>query len=80
MSVRRAKQEIDALEFQQWLLLEEMEPFGDDWLQAGVIASALGGGAPKDYIPKVEPPQDPRTIERAMIAHATRHNANLKRR
>jgi len=28
-------------EFRQWQIMQRIEPFGDDWLQAGVIAAKI---------------------------------------
>lgn len=37
-SVKRCKDEIDALEFAEWKVTYRIEPWGDDWQQAATIA------------------------------------------
>lgn len=39
MSLRRCKSEIDAKEFASWKAYYRLEPWGDDWQQAAMIAS-----------------------------------------
>ena len=62
---------MDAREFAQWKAYYQLEPFGAerDNLHAGIIASAISGGKPADFLvgPSAEE-QD----EEAMLAIAKR--------
>lgn len=55
---------MDSREFAEWMQLDAIEPFGDDWLQAGTVAAVVYNSRPGvraikagDFIPKAHPPQ-----------------------
>ena len=71
-SVRECKQNIASDEFTQWKALYAIEPWGDDWAQASLIASMLynanrrrGAKAAKhdDFIPRTIEPTKTMTAE-----------------
>lgn len=60
MSVAECQERVDAVEFRNWQLYAEIEPFGQDWLQTGMIcmlvAAANSGKKgrkwkPEDFMP-----------------------------
>lgn len=85
-SVRQCQLEIDAREFQEWQELYKQEPWGDDWLQAAVIASSNVNlwskrkVTPDRFIPRVKQKKDARQIEAEMMQWALMHNAIIDKR
>lgn len=55
-------------EFVGWQLFFELEPFGEEWTQAGTVAAAMAGGKPSDYIPFPKPPQTAEEMEQVLMA------------
>ena len=86
-SVRKTQQIIDAREFQEWQEYYKLEPFGDDWLQAGTIAATAVNSnpfvkrsvKPERFIPKAKASKTPAEIEAQMNAWARAHNARIQR-
>lgn len=46
MSVKKAQREIDSAEFTYWMAYYGIEPWGDDWLQTGLIVSKIHNCVP----------------------------------
>lgn len=77
---------MSAREFAEWQEYYKIEPFGDDWLQAGVTASAIANSSPwvrkrvkpGDFIPRVKARKSPEEIEREMMQQARMHNKRLE--
>ncbi len=38
MSVRRCQREVDSVEFAEWKGMQKLEPYGDEWRQAAIVA------------------------------------------
>jgi hypothetical protein len=75
---------MDAVEFEEWKAYYRVEPFGDDWQQAGTIAAATVNTwskrkvKPEQFIPKTKARKSPEEIERQMNQWARAYNARLK--
>lgn len=75
---------MDAREFAEWQQLYAMEPWGDDWLQAGTVAAATVNlwskrkYKPEAFIPRAKEQQTAAEIEAAMMRWAAAYNAKLK--
>jgi len=85
-SVRQCQREIDAREFQEWQEIYKQEPWGDDWLQTGVLAAsnvnlwAKRKVKPERFIPRVRARRDPREVEAEMHQWARMHNRIVERK
>lgn len=85
-TVRELKRRMDIVEFRTWFAAYQLMPWGDDWLQTGVLAAAVAGPwtkkrlKPDDFIPKRRAARpDVRTIELQMRHWAAQHNARIER-
>lgn len=83
MSLSESFERLSGDELDLWIAEYRIEPFGDDWLQAGSIAAAAanafgGRRKPSDYIPT--PPKKQTADEMTDIARgfARDHNARRK--
>jgi len=83
-SVRRTKREISAREFAEWQEYYKQEPFGDDWLQSGVVAAysvapwSKKGLDPVDIVRKATGTVAAKTdeeIKATLMRYARMHNA-----
>jgi hypothetical protein len=85
-SVRQCQREIDAREYQEWQELYKQEPWGDDWMQTGVLAASNVNLwskrkiKPERFIPRVKERRDPQQLEREMMQWARMHNAAVERK
>lgn len=87
-SVKRTQQICDAREFQEWQELYRIEPWGDDWMQAGVIAATSVNlwskkkVKPEQFIPKEKSTRrkTPQQMEAEMQHFARMHNAIAERK
>lgn len=85
--MRETQRQIDAREFQEWQELYKIEPWGDDWQQAGTIAAASMASNPfskrkyypDSFIPKAKTRKSPQEIEAHMMQWARMHNARIER-
>lgn len=59
---------MSAPEFRTWCLFFELEPFGDEWRQAGTVAAAMAGGKVDSYIPFPKPEQTEEEMEAILTA------------
>jgi hypothetical protein len=80
-------------EFQQWFILERIEPFGEygEWMRAGVIASTMANihrgkdtpaFAPTDFMPETFRPkkvETPRTMKEKWMAIMTAQNTIVQK-
>lgn len=92
-SVREAQSRIDSREFTEWMLYEQIEPFGEraDWIRHGHLMSAIcnalrrkGARAakPEDFMPRPDRGtrrQTAQEIETALRAVTARQEAKAKR-
>lgn len=83
-------QEVDSRELTEWMLIYREDPWGGfrSDLHAGIVASTMANVmkskgksyAPKDFMPKFEPPkqQGLKEMLAVMKAFAHSHNSRLK--
>jgi len=82
-SVRRTQRLVTAREFQEWQEAYAIEPWGDDWLQAGTIAATMvnmwskSKVKPERFIPSVKSSRKKTAeqMESEMMHFARLHNA-----
>ncbi len=90
MGVKQMLREVDSREITEWMAFYMLEPFGQEWMQAGTIAAEVYRSftgkkrKPQDYLP-VKPPEQEQdgnlmaTIFRAFAAeHNKKHGNNRK--
>jgi hypothetical protein len=75
--------------FHEWMAYERLEPFGQDWLQTGVIASTVANSQrdpeqqpapflPPDFMPAYETAEDEQEVDAdALVAYVAMLNAAL---
>lgn len=84
-TVKQLQQEIDSAEFAEWIAYSNIEPFGDDWEQAGTIAAAgqqvwtKRKMTPEQFIPRVKTTKTVEEIQRELAQFAAMHNAKIER-
>lgn len=61
-------QRMDAVEYRTWGFFFELEPFGDEWRQAGTVAAAMAGGNAEKYIPFPKPAQTSDEMEAVLMS------------
>lgn len=84
-SVRRTQRLVTSREFQEWQEAYAIEPWGDDWLQAGTIAATMvnlwtkAKVKPEKFIPSVKSSRKKTAaqMETEMMHFARLHNATI---
>lgn len=96
MTVGELRERIGASEFVDWMVLEELEPYGEkaEWYRAGMIACVILNSrpglkkgdklfTPDDFIPKIDTRSAFEKAEqerKAMVIWAKVHNAKVEAR
>lgn len=76
---------MDAREFQEWQEYYRLEPWGDDWMQTGLIVSSNANlwskrkYKPEQFIPRAKQRKTPEQMEAEMMQWARLHNARIER-
>ncbi len=78
MTLVESWKRINSEELEVWQAEHSIEPFGDDWLQAGTVAcaSSFGKNRPSDFIPYSRKRQTPEEMQR-IVADSMPKNRKL---
>lgn len=84
--MQELQRRMTAREFQEWQEYYKQEPFGDDWMQAAIIAATQVNlwskrkVKPEQFIPRSRVRHDPKALEAKLMHYAACHNAAVEKR
>lgn len=62
--------DIEPWQFEEWIALYQLEPWGADWQQTGLLAAKLSSGdcSPADFIPSIDNQRTAEVSDEALAA------------